>query len=172
MDPDLNKYDLNHVVTGHPLMSREEWEGAYRWRGRPTIPTSTSSGAAAGCRHQGQRRQNPFCTELVHRLDPHREDPPARSWLRAAEVPSRPAARLSDRAGPDVLSAVLVEPCRSRCAGLALGADAAGSTGDPTGRSARTCDEALTPVMADEAETLGMFAQRGESLCGARAASR
>ena len=30
MDPDLNKYDLNHAVTGHPLMSREEWEGAYR----------------------------------------------------------------------------------------------------------------------------------------------
>src|SRR3954465_3794276 len=30
MDPDLNKYDLNHVVTEHPLMSREAWEGAYR----------------------------------------------------------------------------------------------------------------------------------------------
>jgi radical SAM superfamily enzyme YgiQ (UPF0313 family) len=30
MDPDLNKYDLNHAVTGHPLMSQAEWEGAYR----------------------------------------------------------------------------------------------------------------------------------------------
>jgi radical SAM superfamily enzyme YgiQ (UPF0313 family) len=30
MDPDLNKYDLNHAVTGHPLMSQKEWEGAYK----------------------------------------------------------------------------------------------------------------------------------------------
>jgi hypothetical protein len=30
VDPDLNKYDLNHVCTAHPKMSREEWERAYR----------------------------------------------------------------------------------------------------------------------------------------------
>ncbi len=30
MDPDLNKYDLNHVTTAHPLMSKTEWEAAYR----------------------------------------------------------------------------------------------------------------------------------------------
>ena len=29
LDPDLNKYDLNHVCTGHPKMSREEWDQAY-----------------------------------------------------------------------------------------------------------------------------------------------
>ena len=29
MDADLNKYDLNHAVTGHPLMSRDEWEQVY-----------------------------------------------------------------------------------------------------------------------------------------------
>lgn len=29
MDPDLNKYDLNHMTTGHPIMSRGEWEGVY-----------------------------------------------------------------------------------------------------------------------------------------------
>jgi radical SAM superfamily enzyme YgiQ (UPF0313 family) len=28
MDPDLNKYDLNHAVTGHPTMSQKEWEAA------------------------------------------------------------------------------------------------------------------------------------------------
>jgi hypothetical protein len=34
VDPDLNKYDLNHVCTGHPLMSAAEWKGVYRaaWR--------------------------------------------------------------------------------------------------------------------------------------------
>ena len=30
MDPDLNKYDLNHMTTAHPIMSREQWEGIYR----------------------------------------------------------------------------------------------------------------------------------------------
>jgi hypothetical protein len=30
MDPDLNKYDLNHRVTHHSRMSDEEWESAYR----------------------------------------------------------------------------------------------------------------------------------------------
>jgi len=30
MDPDLNKYDLNHVTTGHDSMSKEQWEKAYR----------------------------------------------------------------------------------------------------------------------------------------------
>ena len=26
----MNKYDLEHVVTGHPTMSKAEWERAYR----------------------------------------------------------------------------------------------------------------------------------------------
>jgi hypothetical protein len=29
MDPDMNKYDLEHVCTGHPLMSPEEFQGIY-----------------------------------------------------------------------------------------------------------------------------------------------
>jgi hypothetical protein len=27
MDPDMNRYDLEHVVTGHPNMSTQEWLG-------------------------------------------------------------------------------------------------------------------------------------------------
>ena len=30
MDPDMNKYDLEHVTTGHPSMSPEQWKKAYR----------------------------------------------------------------------------------------------------------------------------------------------
>ena len=30
MDPDMNKYDLEHVTTGHPKMSKAEWESVYR----------------------------------------------------------------------------------------------------------------------------------------------
>jgi radical SAM superfamily enzyme YgiQ (UPF0313 family) len=34
MDPDMNKYDLEHVCTAHPLMSKQEWERVYAdaWR--------------------------------------------------------------------------------------------------------------------------------------------
>jgi hypothetical protein len=30
MDPDMNKYDLEHVTTGHPTMSSAEWQALYR----------------------------------------------------------------------------------------------------------------------------------------------
>ena len=30
MDPDMNKYDLEHAVTAHPKMSAEEWMAAYQ----------------------------------------------------------------------------------------------------------------------------------------------
>jgi hypothetical protein len=30
MDPDMNKYDLEHVTTGHPVMSAREWQQVYR----------------------------------------------------------------------------------------------------------------------------------------------
>ena len=30
MEPDLNKYDVEHVCTAHPRMSREQWEAIYR----------------------------------------------------------------------------------------------------------------------------------------------
>jgi hypothetical protein len=30
IEPDMNKYDLEHVTMGHPLMSKEEWQRTYR----------------------------------------------------------------------------------------------------------------------------------------------
>jgi len=30
VDPDLNKYDLEHACTAHPIMSKETWEDVYR----------------------------------------------------------------------------------------------------------------------------------------------
>ncbi len=40
MDADLNRYDTFHVVTGHPTMSRDEWEQTYwaAWRAYYTLP--------------------------------------------------------------------------------------------------------------------------------------
>jgi len=39
LDPDLNKYDLNHICTTHPKMSRAEWDRAYKmaWQRYYTI---------------------------------------------------------------------------------------------------------------------------------------
>jgi radical SAM superfamily enzyme YgiQ (UPF0313 family) len=30
MDPDMNKYDLEHVTTGHPVMTARDWQRVYR----------------------------------------------------------------------------------------------------------------------------------------------
>ena len=30
MDPDMNKYDLEHVTAHHPVMSDAEWQELYR----------------------------------------------------------------------------------------------------------------------------------------------
>jgi radical SAM superfamily enzyme YgiQ (UPF0313 family) len=30
MDPDMNKYDLEHACTAHPIMTKEQWDGVYR----------------------------------------------------------------------------------------------------------------------------------------------
>jgi len=39
LDPDMNKYDLNHVCTTHPKMSRADWDRAYKmaWQRYYTI---------------------------------------------------------------------------------------------------------------------------------------
>jgi hypothetical protein len=51
MDPDLNKYDLEHLVTDHPTMTREEYQSIYRevWKAFYTpeqIETIMRRGAA------------------------------------------------------------------------------------------------------------------------------
>ena len=55
MDPDMNKYDVEHVCTGHPLMSAEAWNKAYRdaWKRYYTdehVETVLRRAAATGLR--------------------------------------------------------------------------------------------------------------------------
>ncbi len=55
MDPDMNKYDLEHVVSRHPKMSAEEWQGIYEdsWQlfyTREHVETILRRGAANGLR--------------------------------------------------------------------------------------------------------------------------
>jgi radical SAM superfamily enzyme YgiQ (UPF0313 family) len=44
LDPDLNKYDLNHICTTHPRMSAQEWRSAYQlaWQRYYTIDHITT----------------------------------------------------------------------------------------------------------------------------------
>jgi radical SAM superfamily enzyme YgiQ (UPF0313 family) len=55
MDPDMNKYDLEHVCTGHSLMSNEAWNKTYRdaWKRYYTdehVETVLKRAAATGLR--------------------------------------------------------------------------------------------------------------------------
>lgn len=57
MDPDMNKYDLEHVTTGHAKMSPDEWRHAYKlaWKTyftpdhiKTVMRRATASGMSAG----------------------------------------------------------------------------------------------------------------------------
>jgi radical SAM superfamily enzyme YgiQ (UPF0313 family) len=52
VDPDMNKYDLNHVTTAHPRMSKSDWEQVYNlaWQTYYTLPhIKTVLQRAAAC---------------------------------------------------------------------------------------------------------------------------
>ena len=106
MDPDMNKYDLEHVVTGHSKMSQAEWEQVYAsawstyytsstWRrccAAPRCSTSRSRifRAALHVRQDGRGGER---ASAAKRLDPPQIPP---------RPPSRPAAQIAAR----VLSAL------------------------------------------------------------------
>jgi hypothetical protein len=67
MDPDLNKYDLNHRVSHHPIMSDDTWEKVYfdSWRQFYTpehVETVLRRDAARG------RRTSALYSSVVHFL--------------------------------------------------------------------------------------------------------
>ena len=68
MDPDMNKYDLNHACAPHPLMSRAEWERVYRtaW---DTYYSAEHMETVLAPRSRDQR-QRVHVHELVQGLDP------------------------------------------------------------------------------------------------------
>ena len=94
LDPDMNKYDLNHICTTHPKMSREEWDRAYKmaWQRYYTIDHVETI-----LRRVAQTRANAsnalFPDHLVHGQHQYRAHPSARKRPAAAEISTRPAAR-------------------------------------------------------------------------------
>ena len=60
LDPDLNKYDLEHVTTAHSTMTAEQWEKMYQDAWRPTIRRSTWRRSCAERWPPQQCRQHAF----------------------------------------------------------------------------------------------------------------
>ena len=69
MDPDLNKYDLDHRVSHHSRMSDREWDDAYEaaWRSYYT-PEHTRTILRRAAAHPAGRPKTTFSTILWFRL--------------------------------------------------------------------------------------------------------
>ena len=165
MDPDLNKYDLNHAVTGHPTMSKEEWEQTY-WKAwetyysdehvervmRRAVATGNSAGKVLFVLNWfiGSikiERLHPLETGFVRMK--HRRD-------RRSGMPIEPALTFY----PRFLTATLVNQFRWLWLWGRMYRRYKAIKRDPANRTYR--DLALTPVEDDESERLDMF-QTGEA---------
>ena len=107
MDPDMNKYDLNHRVVHHPTMSDAEWEDAYwsawEWFYSPEH-METDHAARGGLRDE--RRQGHVHDAVVLLLDPLRPRASPRERLLPPEIPPRPAPDHAARERARFLSAL------------------------------------------------------------------
>ena len=165
MDPDLNKYDLNHAVTGHALMSKEEWERTY-WKAwetyysdehvervmRRAVATGNSPGKVLFVLNWfiGSiriERLHPLETGFVRMK--HRRD-------RRSGMPIEPALTFY----PRFLTATLVNQLRWLWLWGRMYRRYKAIKRDPARRN--YMDQALTPVEDDESERLDMF-QTGEA---------
>jgi hypothetical protein len=164
MDEDLNRYDLYHITTAHPKMSREEWASAYQmaWDNYYTIDhvktilrraAATESSASntlflvtwfKGCTH----------IENVHPLEggflrmKHRHD-------RRPELPVEPVWKFYPKYWLETLSKqVRWISMYARMRWIYIGIKR-----DPN--KLAYMDQALTPVGDDDTETLEMFNNAG-----------
>ena len=108
MDPDMNKYDLEHVCTGHAIMSKEQWEGVYRdaWA-RYYTDEHVETDPAPRARERDQPLQDRECGDRVLGRDAHRGRASAAVRPRAAQVAHAAPSRHADREPADLLSAPL-----------------------------------------------------------------
>ena len=98
MDPDLNNYDVEHVCTAHPRMSKQEWEAIYHeaWSLYYTPQHMRDAAAPRGGDRRADRQPRKHAGDVFDHGSP-RERPPAAGRTAAAEAPvrtpPRPAAR-------------------------------------------------------------------------------
>ena len=105
MDPDMNKYDIEHVCTAHPRMSKEEWEQAYKdaWASfysRRACRDRTQ----ARLRQRAQHEQGQQCADRVRRRGAHRGRAPDAVRPRAPQGAHAAPPRHADRQPVHLLS--------------------------------------------------------------------
>ncbi|MCC7346495.1 MAG: radical SAM protein [Variibacter sp.] len=169
MDADLNRYDLEHVVTAHPTMSRDQWQDIYReaWSLYYTpahIETLLRRARASGIPGMMLLKAViPFKLmapmENLHPLQSGMFRLNRRSERRP-EMPREPALSFYARRAWDLVSHSY-ELLRTIWWAYTLNRKVAN---DPQ-RAAYT-DQAMTPVADDEDETLDLLTKTG----GAKAA--
>ncbi len=162
MDPDLNKYDLEHAVTGHAKMSKAEWERIYwdAWNIYYTpahMETILRRARASGIDIYRLMVivlwfASSLSVEKVHplqggilRLKNRRE--------RRSGLPVEPVWRFYPRVGFEIA----VKHARIARHALRLYRMCRKVSADPNGAS--YTDLAMTPVADDETETLALFTQ-------------
>jgi hypothetical protein len=162
MDPDLNNYDIEHVCTAHPSMSRLEWEAIYReaWSRYYTvdhIETLLRRAAATGVKISSLVKLLAIFSTAVRVEDVH----PLQCGLFRLRHPSE---RRPGLAAPNALlfwprfafdsvrktSAILAAFARVAAIGIRVARDPQRHT---------YTDQALTPVADEDADSLGLLTQ-------------
>ena len=105
MDPDMNKYDLEHVCTGHARMSAEEWKKVYRdaWKHYYTdehVETVLKRAAATGLRMNKIADVMTAFSSAARIEGVH----PLQCGIVRRKVRTEPPARNADRQSADLLS--------------------------------------------------------------------
>jgi hypothetical protein len=160
LDPDMNKYDLNHVCTAHPHMSAEDWDRAYalawqRYYTTDHIKTVLRRVASAGANASNALF---LITWFKGSIDIEKIHPLESGFLRLKfrrdrrpGFPIEPIWRFYPRYSWEVVSKL------SRWAGLYLRLRRIylGIKHDP--KRFEYTDLAMTPVTDDETETHDLF---------------
>jgi tRNA A37 methylthiotransferase MiaB len=162
MDPDMNKYDAEHVVTAHATMSKEEWQGAYRtawdvFYSSEHMETVLRRAYACGTNIRSLMPvlfifSSAVEVENVHPLQwgifriKHRLD-------RRAGMPIEPLLVFYARYAADIARKAMVLARRWRDLKRIVRKIEA----DPDAR--RYVDEALTPVAEEDSEHMGLYTQ-------------
>jgi hypothetical protein len=162
MDADLNKYDLEHAVTGHSQMSQQEWEGIYReaWRlfySPEHMVTILRRAAATGVRTKSIQKLLIWFSTSV---DVEHVHPLQGGVLRFKDrldrrpgLPIEPAWRFYPHHAWETLS----KSAKLIWLGLKLERERRRIEAMPDKKS--YVDAALMPVVDDETETLEIFNQ-------------
>jgi len=168
MDPDMNKYDLEHVTTGHPVMTAGEWQEVYRraWDLYYSAEQSRRSSAAPGVGHQAGAPPKPYSAVLLHLPAGERASAAGRLFPAqiAPRAPRRPAPRNPDRNSISDGSARSSQPTSSSPPSTSIctaSAAASSATRDPTN------DAALAPI--DREQLVPTVSRRDKAIAGAAA---